>query len=46
MNENAKNTYIQVIYNDDKIVTKEQLLNELIGKKTNISNEPNKRIHI
>jgi len=29
MNENAKNTYIQLIYNDDKTVTKEQLLNEL-----------------
>ena len=33
MNENAKNTYIQLVYNDDKTVTREQLLNELIVNK-------------
>ena len=40
MNENAKNTYIQLIYNEDKTVTKEELLNEL-----NVNKKPNKRIN-
>ena len=40
MNENAKNTYIQLLYNDDKTVTKEQLLNEL-----SVNKKPNKRIN-
>jgi hypothetical protein len=40
MNENATNTYIQLFYNDDKTVTKEQLLNEL-----NVNKKPNKRIN-
>ena len=40
MNENAKNTYIQLVYNDDKTVTREQLFNEL-----NVNKKPNKRIN-
>ena len=40
MNENAKNTYIQLVYNDDKTVSREQLLNEL-----NVNKKPNKRIN-
>jgi hypothetical protein len=40
MDEDAKNTYIQLVYNDDKTVTREQLLNEL-----KVNKKPNRRIN-